>query len=429
MRSARERVATVILGGGRGSRLYPLTRDRAKPAVPLAGKYRLIDIALSNSINSGYPDVAVLTQFNSRSLNHHIALTYRFDMFGGGNVEIFAAQQTELGNEWFLGTADAVRKFLRQRGRLDDVEHVLVLSGDHLYRMDYRELVERHVAARADVTVSVLPLPRSEVEGFGVLAADAEGRIRRFREKPPAGADFSDLAPPSGLRSDWGLGPDELLASMGVYVFRIDALREALEDPTAMDFGKDVIPRSLETRRVFAHLFRGYWRDIGTIASFFEANLALTDEDPPFRFFQKGAPIYTRERFLPASKVWDASIRRSVVSDGCLLFGAEIERSVVGLRSRVQRGARLRDVILMGNDFYEEDGERAANLAKGIQAAGIGPECVLERAIVDKNARIGPRCVLRGDPSRPDQDGDGWFVRDGVVIVPKNARLPEGTVV
>ena len=422
------RVYTMILGGGRGSRLAPLTRHRAKPAVPLGGKYRLIDITLSNAINSGFRHIAVLTQFNSASLNAHIAQTYRFDMFGQGGVDVLAAEQTDDHTDWFQGTADAVRKQFR-RLAASKVEHVLILSGDHMYRMDYREIYERHIDTQADATVSVIKVPRSEVTGLGVLYADAEGQIRTFREKPSATEDIRDVLPPAALRANWGLGHDDYLVNMGAYLFRLDALRDALADPLNLDFGKDILPRMVAERKVMAHHFTGYWRDIGTIASFFEANLALTAENPPFRFHMPGAPIYTRQRFLPATKFLDARVSRSIVSDGCLLFGATVENTVIGIRSRVQRGATLKDVVMLGADYYEDDETRAENLTRGILPIGIGPGSIVERAIIDKNARVGANCVLRGAVGRPDADGDGWAVRDGIVIVPKDATLPDGTVV
>ncbi|MCC6522063.1 MAG: glucose-1-phosphate adenylyltransferase, partial [Polyangiaceae bacterium] len=403
-------------------------RHRAKPAVPLGGKYRLIDITVSNAINSGFRHIAVLTQFNSASLNAHIARTYRFDIFGEGQVDVLAAEQTDDTSDWFRGTADAVRKQLR-RFAAAGVEHVLILSGDHLYRMDYREIYERHVDTQADATVSVIGVPRPEVTGLGVLYADDDGRIRTFREKPQPADDIRDVLPPPALRARWGLGPEDYLVNMGVYLFRIDALREALADPSLVDFGKDILPRMVTDRRVIAHHFSGYWRDIGTIGAFFEANLALTEEKPQFRLFLPHAPIYTRQRFLPATRFLDAQVSHSIVSEGCLLYGASIEHSVLGIRSRVAPGARVRDAIIMGADYYEEDDVRAANAALGIAAAGIGRECVIERAIIDKNARVGARCVLRGHPDRPDEDGDGWYVRDGIVIVPKDGALGDGTVV
>jgi glucose-1-phosphate adenylyltransferase len=422
------RVYTVILGGGRGQRLFPLTRHRAKPAVPLGGKYRLIDIPLSNAINSGYRHIAVLTQFNSASLNAHITNTYRFDIFGQGQVEVLAAEQTDDGGDWYQGTADAVRKQIR-RLAAQGVEHLLILSGDHLYRMDYRPLVERHVAMNADCTVSCFPVGRSEVTGLGVLCADAEGRITAFREKPGADEDIGHLSVPDALGRAWSLRSGDFLASMGIYVFKLEVLREILANPRYIDFGKDILPDILRTHRVFAHLFKGYWRDIGTIGSIYDANLALTEEEPPFRFHHPDGPIYTRQRFLPATKLLDATVRRSIVSDGCLLFGAEIDHCVIGIRSRIGKGARVRDTVMMGADYYEDDDLRAANLARGLMPVGVGPNCVIERAILDKNARIGEGCVIRGAVDRPDADGDGWCVRDGIVIIPKDASLPPGTVI
>lgn len=423
------RVYTVILGGGRGQRLYPLTKHRAKPAVPFGGKYRLIDITISNAINSGYREIAVLTQFNSASLNAHISHTYRFDIFGHGHVEVLAAEQTGETNEWYQGTADAVRKQIR-RFAAAKVEHVLILSGDHLYRMDYRELFQTHIESGAEATISTIDMSRAEVTGLGVLRADASGAVTAFREKPKPDEDISDLVPPLEMRRRWNMADDHYLASMGVYIFRFDALCEVLANPANLDFGQDILPGMVaEGRKVQAHVFHGFWRDIGTIASFYDANIALTREDPPFRFYVPGAPIYARQRFLPGTKFRDAHVRESIVPDGCLMFGAAIERSVIGIRSRVNPGAVIRDSIIMGADYYEDDEVRASNLSMGVHPVGIGPGCVIERAIIDKNARIGRDCVVRGAVGRPDQDGDGWFIRDGIVIVEKDATLPPGTVI
>lgn len=422
------RVYTVILGGGRGQRLYPLTRHRAKPAVPLGGKYRLIDVPLSNAINSGFRHIAVLTQFNSASLNAHISNTYHFDIFGQGQVEVLAAEQTDEGGDWYQGTADAVRKQIRRLAAWG-VEHLLILSGDHLYRADYRELVDLHIANNADATVSCIPVPRAEVTGLGVLRPDEEGRIVGFREKPPPNEDISALAPPREVREKWGMREGDFFVNMGVYVFKLDTLRGILANPRYIDFGKDILPEMIRTHRVFSYLFKGYWRDIGTIEAIYEANLGLTDEEPPFRFHHPDGPIYTRQRFLPATKFIDAKVSRSIVSDGCLLFGAEIDHCVIGIRSRVQRGARLRDTVMMGADYFEDDQVRADNAARGLLPIGVGRDCHIERAILDKNARIGDRCVIRGKVGRPDEDGDGWCVRDGIVIVPKDVTLPPGTVI
>jgi glucose-1-phosphate adenylyltransferase len=420
------RVYTVILGGGRGQRLHPLTKHRAKPAVPLGGKYRLIDIPISNAINSGFRHIAVLTQFNSASLNAHITNTYRFDMFGQGHVEVLAAEQTEEVSDWYQGTADAVRKQIR-RLAAQGVEHLLILSGDHLYRMDYRPLVERHVNSGADATVACFPVTREECTGLGVLSCDGSGRVERFKEKPSATEDISTLAVPAQLGTSWGVRQGDFLVSMGIYVFKLDALREILADPKYVDFGKDILPSILGTHKVVAHLFRGYWRDIGTIGSIFEANLELTEEDPAFRFHHPDGPIYTRQRFLPGTKVIDCAVRRSIVSDGCLVFGKELDHCVIGIRSRIGKGSTLRDVVMMGADYYEDDDLRAANLARGLLPVGVGANCVVERAILDKNARIGEGCVIRGAAGLPDSEGEGWVIRDGIVIIPKDATLPPGS--
>jgi len=418
----------VILGGGRGSRLAPLTSNRAKPAVPLAGKYRLIDVPLSNCINSRLEKIVVLTQFMSGSLNAHIAGTYRFDMFSKGRVDVLAAEQTGPGggDEWYQGTADAVRK---QLGRIcrGDVDEVVILSGDHLYRMDYQQLLRTHRELKADVTVSTIPVTRRDCDGFGVLAMDARGRVTSFREKPPADADLSEMRVPAARAAS--LGDRQYLASMGVYVFNRAALEQALESPDALDFGGDILPSMLNTHVVGAHLFEGYWEDIGTISSFFEANLRLTQPDSPFRFYEPRAPIYTRPRFLPPSILHDTRLGDVLLSDGVLLDGAELHDVVVGVRSRVQPGARITNTVLMGADFYEDDEQRTRNAARGVLDVGIGEGTIIDRAIIDKNARIGANCVIRGEVGRPDQHTPSWSVVDGIIIVPKNAVLPEGTVI
>ncbi len=424
-----DRVVTVILGGGRGSRLAPLTLERAKPAVPLGGKYRLIDIPVSNAINSEFRKIFVLTQFQSASLNRHVAQTYRFDAFTRGFVQILAAEQTDReGSDWFQGTADAVRKQWHHLYR-PGIEHVLILSGDHLYRMDYRPMLARHLEKDADVTVATIPVTRAGCDGFGVLSPDEGGIIRGFREKPKADEDISALEVPPVLRARWGMGERKHLASMGVYVFKVSALLDALQSPKNDDFGRDILPSMLSTHTVAAHLFDGYWEDIGTISAFFEANLALCSDNPPFRFWHPTAPTYTRPRFLPATRFTDARVSASIVSDGCLVFGAELDHCVIGIRSRIKRGVKARHLVMMGADFYEDDDLRQDNARRGVIDMGLGEGCVLERVILDKNARIGPGVVLRGHPDRPDSDGPGWSVRDGIVIVHKNAQIPAGTVV
>ena len=418
----------VILGGGRGSRLAPLTSNRAKPAVPLAGKYRLIDVPISNCINSRMQTIVVLTQFMSASLNSHIASTYRFDMFSTGRVEVLAAEQTGpgTGDEWYQGTADAVRKQLSRICRAG-VDEVVILSGDHLYRMDYQQLLKTHREQKADVTVSVIPVTRRGCDGFGVLAMDDRGRITAFREKPPSDANLSEMRIPASRAA--GLGDRSYLASMGVYVFSRRALEEALENPNAIDFGGDIIPSMIQSHAVAAHLFEDYWEDIGTITAFYESNLRLAQPDSPFRFYEPSAPIYTRPRFLPPSMLHDTRLGDVLLSDGVLLDGADIHDAVVGIRSRVQPGARITNTVLMGADLYEDDQRRAANAARGILNIGIGEGTIIDRAIIDKNARIGANCVIRGEIGRPDEHRPSWSVVDGIVIVPKNAVLPEGTVI
>lgn len=424
-----ERVVTVILGGGRGSRLHPLTLHRAKPAVPLGGKYRLIDIPVSNAISSDCRKIFVLTQFQSASLNRHVAQTYRFDAFTRGFVQILAAEQTDReGSDWFQGTADAVRKAWHHLYR-PGVEHVLILSGDHLYRMDYRPMLQVHLDQGADVTVSTIPVTRAGCDGFGVLSANEDGLITGFREKPRADEDISHLEVPPGLRETWGMGARPHLASMGVYVFRVESLLEALSSASADDFGRDILPGMIKTHKVAAYLFDDYWEDIGTISAFFEANLSLCSDTPPFRFWDALAPIYTRPRFLPATRFTDARISSSIVSDGCLVFNAELHRCVIGVRSRIKRGVKARDCVMMGNDYYEDDATRAENQRRGVVDMAIGEGCELERVILDKNARIGANCVLRGVVGQPDADGPGWSRRDGIIIVHKNAEIPAGTVV
>ncbi|MBW2255505.1 MAG: glucose-1-phosphate adenylyltransferase [Deltaproteobacteria bacterium] len=413
---------TVVLGGGRGTRLQPLTEKRAKPAVPLGGKYRLIDIPLSNAINSGLRRAYVLTQFNSASLNTHISKTYRFDYFSAGWVQVLAAEQTERSRDWYQGTADAVRQQLHQIDR-SWVRDVLILSGDHLYRMDYREIIERHHESGADVTVSCIPVHQDQCSGFGVLAADAQGFVRAFREKPAAD-QVADLATPPHLREAWKMGDRPYLASMGVYLFRLEALRDMLADEASIDFGHHVLPSALQTARVAAFVFGGYWEDIGTIDAFYRANLALCDENPPFYLDNEQFPLYTRARFLPPSKFLDTTIERSMVADGCVLVGAKVGCSVIGLRSKLFANCEVRESVVMGADFYETPGDpRSA----GRIPVGIGEGTSVRRAIIDKNARIGAGCVIHGDPGRADEDHEGWAVRDGIIVVSKNTTIPPGT--
>ncbi|SPE56700.1 Glucose-1-phosphate adenylyltransferase [Verrucomicrobia bacterium] len=421
-------VLAVILGGGRGTRLFPLTKDRAKPAVPLGGKYRLVDIPISNCINSGLLRIFILTQFNSASLHRHISQSYKFDHFSGGFVEILAAEQTFTDESWYQGTADAVRKnFVHfQNSRFD---YMLILSGDQLYRMDYRDILYQHVATKADITVSTIPVAREAVPGFGIMRIDPEERITEFVEKPKDRAvqDAFRLTPEWLERLKLQAGEERFLASMGIYVFSRKALFELL-DEVQHDFGKDVIPRALHSRRVCAYVFQGAWEDIGTIRNFFECSLELTGPRPRFNAMDMTAPIFTRPRFLPSSRINGASIENSLVSEGCILNQATLRKSIVGLRSIVGQGTHLERVIMMGSDFYETEASVARHLAQGQPPVGIGENTRIENAIIDKNARVGANCVLALKGNPPDGDYPFHFVRDGILIVPKNGVVPHGTV-
>jgi glucose-1-phosphate adenylyltransferase len=422
--AALARTLGIIMGGGAGKRLFPLTKDRAKPAVPLGGKYRLVDIPISNCLNSGIRSIYVLTQFNTASLHQHINGTYKFDIFSAGSfVEILAAQQTPTGAGWYQGTADAVRQnlsyFLEKPW-----DYYLILSGDQLYQMDFRELMASHLASGAELTIATLPVNRHDAQGFGIMQTDEHKRITRFVEKPTDPAVLDSLRIPSALGAELGLPPDadRYQASMGIYLFNRSVL-EACLDNQHDDFGKHIIPAAIKDRRVQAHVFQGYWEDIGTIRSFFEANLALAEVEPPFNFYRPGAGIYSRPRFLPASKLNGATVSRAVVSDGCIITDATLDRCVVGIRSIIESGAVLRNVVLMGADFYESQ----TSPPPGAPPLGIGRNTTISDAIVDKNARIGERVVISPEGKPADYDGDNFYLRDGIVIVPKNAIIPDGT--
>jgi glucose-1-phosphate adenylyltransferase len=411
----------VILGGGRGSRLFPLTLLRSKPAVPIAGKYRLIDVPISNCLNSDLRRIFVLTQFNSESLNKHLGLTYKFDMFSSGFVSVLAAEQTEHSAEWFQGTADAVRQSLHHL-RNHSFSEVLILSGDQLYRMDYRRLQASHRANKADATLAVLPVRAEDTSGFGILKLNSQGRIVHFEEKPKA-ERLPDLA------SDVPEHGRVYLASMGLYLFEREALEEALRDPKLVDFGRHVIPHLLGRMRIQSHVFRGYWEDVGTIRSYYEANLALARPDPPFDFFEASRPIYTHPRFLPATKIEQCSMKDVLVSEGCEILGADIERAVLGIRSSIGPRTVVRDTLVLGGDWYETPEMVADATRKGVPPIGIGAGSVIERAIIDKNARIGRDVRIRAEGRKENDDGKGWYVRDGIVVVPKNGVIPDGTVI
>jgi glucose-1-phosphate adenylyltransferase len=411
----------VILGGGRGTRLFPLTRQRSKPAVPIAGKYRLIDIPISNCLNSDLRRIFVLTQYNSESLNKHLSMTYKFDVFSSAFVTVLAAEQTEESPHWFQGTADAVRQsmwhFRSHRSR-----EVLVLSGDQLYQMDYQKMQESHRRHVADATVAVIPVSREQAAGFGILKVNRQGRIVQFEEKPAA--DRLDE-----LESEIPGHGSGFLASMGINMFSREALDKAIADPALVDFGRHVIPKAIGEMRVQAHFFRGYWEDVGTIRSYFEANLQLCDPMPPFDFYDAARPVYTHPRFLPSTKVQGCSLRDALVSEGCILMGAEVERAVLGIRSRVGRGARLRNCLVLGADYYESLEEIDRAQARGLPPVGIGVDSVIEHAIVDKNARVGRGVRILNEAGVQERDGEGYYIRDGIVIVPKGGVVPDGAVI
>lgn len=411
-------VVAAVLGGGRGTRLDPLTRQRAKPAVPLGGMYRLIDIPISNCINSGLDRIFVLSQYMSASLHRHVQRTYQFDVFSGGYVEILAAEQTPEGDDWYQGTADAIRQQMR-RLLSRDPEDVLILAGDHLYRMDYDKFVRFHREKRADLTIAVLPVSAVDASRFGILKTNEEGRITTFREKPRNPDALEDL------RSR-GRTERPYLASMGFYVFRMDVLVRLLEESEGDDFGHHIVPAAIDKLRVYAYPFDGYWEDIGTISSFYQANLALTQPDPSFDFYDPNRPIYTRSRFLPPSRIDGCRIKRAVVADGCKLYDADIEECVIGLRSIVRPGARLCQVAMMGADDYEDDDDKAENRRLNRPHVGVGENAQIERAIIDKNAHIGQEVVICSHEGEPDQQEELYAIRDGIVVIPKNTIIPNG---
>lgn len=430
-----KRVLAIILGGGAGTRLYPLTKMRAKPAVPLAGKYRLIDIPISNCINSGINKMYVLTQFNSASLNRHLTQSYNLSAgFGQGFVEVLAAQQTPESPSWFEGTADAVRKYqwLFQEW---DVDHYLILSGDQLYRMDYSAFVDHHISTGADVSIGALPVDAAQAEGFGLMHTNDHGRIQEFREKPKGEALKAMWVDTSRL----GLSADEALkrpylASMGIYVFSRDTLFDLLaQNPTATDFGKELIPASLQRGdHLQSYLFDDYWEDIGTIGAFYEANLALTAQpNPAFSFYDEKFPIYTRPRYLPPSKMLDTQVTESIIGEGSMLKACSIHHCVLGVRSRVEDEVVLQDTLVMGNDFFESSEERAVLRERGGTPLGVGRGTTVKRAILDKNARIGRDVTIvnKDRVEEADRPEHGFYIRNGIVVVVKNATVPDGMVI
>jgi len=413
---AFDNIMAVVMGGGQGKRLYPLTKERAKPAVPIAGKYRLIDIPISNCINSGLYKIAVLTQFNSVSLHRHITHTYNFDMFHSGWVQIWAAEQTPSGQEWYLGTADAVRKQINEI-KSARVPYVLVLAGDHLYRMDYGEMAQFHWDKGADVTVAVQPVRREEAPRLGILKRDQNERIIRFAEKPKDASVLEQMV--SQKDSD-----RPYFGSMGIYLFTTDVLIEMLEKNDKDDFGKHIIPQAVEEKQVYGYQYNGYWADIGTIRAFYEVNLEIASKNPPFSLIDEGWPIYTHPRFLPGSLIEESKMKDTLIAEGCWIQKADINSAIIGLRSQIREGTKIRRSILMGADYYGFF--RRGDEEEKDMVLGIGKNCHIEGAIIDKNASIGPGTVILPFPRGTDKDEDLYIVRDGIVIIPKGMRLPPG---
>ena len=422
-------VLCVIMGGGQGTRLFPLTKDRAKPAVPFAGKYRIVDVPISNCINSGFRRIYVLTQFNSTSLHRHISQSYKFDQFSSGFVEVLAAQQTFSDTSWYEGTADAVRKNLMHF--LDhDFEYLLILSGDQLYRMDFRRMIAEHRETGADVTIATLPVRRKEASALGIMQIAEDRRIVRFVEKPKDVAVQDSLRLPKEWYPKLDIEGDEesFLASMGIYIFNREVVKKLLDNDHS-DFGKHIIPRAIETHRVCSHIFQGYWEDIGTIRAFFESNLDMAAELPHFNFFDMSAPIFSRPRFLPGSKVNGAQIDHAVISDGCIINHAKIANSIVGLRMIVGPGTEMNRVVALGCDYFESAESIVEHERAGKPRVGIGSNCKIENAIIDKNARIGNNVTISPVGKPENFDHPLYFIRDGIVVIPKGASIPHDTVI
>jgi len=426
-----EKVLSLVLGGGKGTRLYPLTKERAKPAVPFGGKYRLVDIPISNCINAGFKQIYILTQFNSASLHNHISNTYIFDVFTRGFIEILAAEQTFENTSWYIGTADAVRKNFTHFNDQKPT-HYLILAGDQLYRMDFRKLLKQHVESGAEVTVSAVPVSRQHATGLGIIQADAKGRALSFIEKPSPDTDISNMKAPNSLLQTAGIRSDEsneYLASMGIYIFNADTMEKVL-DNTYTDFGKEIIPIAIGERHVNTFIFNEFWEDIGTIRAFYETNLNLASLTPAFNFYDENMPIYTHRRHLPATKINFCTISQSLAAEGSIITNASIVNSIVGVRTLIESGANLDGVYCMGANHYETLDEKRANEAKGIPNIGIGRGTIVKRAIIDKNARIGDGCRIGIDQvERKDGDYGSFWIVDGIIVIPKNGLIPAGTII
>jgi glucose-1-phosphate adenylyltransferase len=416
-------VLAVVLWGGRGQRLFPLTKFRSKPAVPLGGKYRLVDIPISNCLNSGINRIFVLTQFNSASLNKHVVHTYKFDMFSGGFVDILAAEQTPDSSNWYQGTADAVRQSIKHFLPYGDATYVVILSGDQLYQMDLRKVIQCHIDKEADITVAAKPVSTEYATDLGILKANRDGRVTAFKEKP----EPEELP---AIQSDRPADPERpYMANMGIYVFQRKFLVDLLTETEAVDFGKELLPQSINTRRVFSFPFDGYWEDVGTIRSFYEANLALASSSPEFNFYNIQMPVYTHPRNLPGSKLNNCDVHQSVIADGCILNGADIKHSIIGVRSRIGGGTTVKHSIIMGADRFETFEQIKENKEKNVSNIGIGNHCTIINAIVDKDVRIGDNVSIINAHNLQEKDGNNYYIRDGIIIIPKNSWIPNGTVI
>jgi glucose-1-phosphate adenylyltransferase len=422
-------VVTIVLAGGQGSRLYPLTKIRSKPAVPIAGRFRLIDISLSNCLHSGLRKIFILTQFATESLHRHLFLTYRFDEFSRGFLTVLSAQQTLENRDWYQGTADAVRQnlsFLRDKGDL-----VLILSGDHLYRMDYDRFIDFHLSRKSEISISVTPIAAAEAAEFGVMKLNRRGRLTSFVEKPKAPADLERLRIPGDVFRGLGLkAPGKThLASMGVYLFNAGVLKELLDRSEFKDFGREVIPEAIQKYRVYGYLFDDYWRDIGTIRSFYEANLDLTLPLPKFNFYDEKRPIFTHARYLPGSKILCSEVDHSILCEGSIINRSKISHSIIGIRSRIGEGSAVDRTVVMGADYFESQEEVENSLRGGLPPIGIGRDCLIRGAIIDKNSRIGNRVKIVNERAIAYQETDDYVIQDGIIVVPKHAAIPDGTVI
>lgn len=422
------RVLAIILGGGKGTRLYPLTKERSKPAVPFGGKYRIVDIPISNCINSGFKRIYLLTQFNSASLHLHVINSYNFDRFSRGFVEILAAEQTLEHSGWYEGTADAVRKnFCHFKAQ--QPTHYIILSGDQLYRMDLKAFMDQHIASGSNITIAAKAVNREDASGFGIMQVDDSNQITAFMEKPAKDLNIDDWKIPDNFRTEDLPANLEYLASMGIYIFDADTMDEMLDNDFT-DFGKEIIPMAIKTKKVSSYIFNGYWEDIGTIRSFYEATLDLTNPVPNFNFYAEDKPIYTHMRNLPPSKINNADMSNSLASEGCVITNSRIQRSVIGVRSIINEGCDLDGVIMMGADYYENDSTKETNKEKSIPNVGIGKGCKINKAIIDKNARIGENCCINVSGKKyEDGEHDLFYSADGIIVIRKGAIIPDGTVI